>query len=133
MCAIPLKIAVVDDDESVLDAVNIVLDDQQWDVYTYLSGEEFLEDLNHNLPDCVILDAHLSGMNGAEVTKSIVSSKKKIPIVVLTAYPESPLVSEMIKNGGEDILVKPITADILIEHIDRALSRLNIQRGNMTI
>ena len=127
------KIAVIDDDVTVLDAVKIVLDNQQWDIFIYTSGESFLNDVSNNQPDCLILDAHLSGLNGPDVIRSIVSSHSYIPIIVLTAYPNSPLISEMMKNGAEDLLIKPISSEVLVEHIERALSRLNLKRSNLIV
>ena len=111
-------VAIVDDDESILDAIKTVLDDQHWNTQTYGSGEAFLADLKVNKPDCIILDSNLPGLSGLAVAHSINSGQKCIPIIVLTAYPESSQTMKIKKLGISKVLVKPVTAKVLIEQIE---------------
>ncbi len=113
----PLTVAIVDDDESVLDAIKTVLDDQHWNTQTYASGEAFLSDLKNNKPDCIVLDSNLPGLSGVAVAHIIRTGQNCIPIIVLTAYPESSQTTKIKKLGVIDVLVKPVTAEVLIEHI----------------
>ena len=117
----PLTVAIVDDDEFVLDAVKTVLDDHHLNTQTYTSGEEFLSSLKNNIPDCLILDSNLPGLSGIEVADTINNGKIKIPIIVLTAYPSSSQTIKIKNLGVSDILVKPVTAESLIEHIEAAV------------
>lgn len=118
----PLTIAIVDDDESVLDAIQTVLDDQEWNTQTYSSGEAFLADIENHKPDCIILDSNLYGLSGLAVARTINTDKNKIPIIVLTAYPKSSMTMKIKRIGVHDILAKPVTAEVLIKQIQEAIS-----------
>ena len=111
----------MDDDVSVLDAIKTVLDTQNWNTKTYASGEAFLSDLKHHKPDCIILDSNLPGLSGVTVAHTINTSQNSIPIIVLTAYPESSMAMKIKKLGAHHILVKPVTAAVLIEKIRQAV------------
>ncbi|MEH6456538.1 MAG: response regulator [Cocleimonas sp.] len=117
----PLNIAIVDDDESVLDAVQTVLDVQGWVTHTYTSGEAFLSDLKHHKLDCIILDSNLPGLSGAAVAQAISTGVKNIPIISLTAYPGSSQTAKIKRLVIHEVLVKPVTAEVLIEHIQKAI------------
>ena len=114
----PVTIAVVDDDESILDSLKMVLENQDWNALTYISGEAFLADFEQHKPDCIILDSHFPGTSGAEVLRSIKTENEMIPILVLTAYPESQETKEIMSLGASEVLAKPITAEVLIEHVE---------------
>ena len=117
----PLTVSIVDDDESVLDAIKTVLDDQQWVTLTYASGEAFLSDLENHKPDCIILDSNLPGLSGVAVAHTISTGKNSIPIIILTAYPDSSQTMIIKKLGVREVLVKPVTAEVLIDNIQRCL------------
>ena len=114
---LPVTIAIVDDDESILDSLKMVLENQNWNTQTYISGEAFLADFEAHKPDCIILDSHFPGASGAEVVRSIKTENKKIPIIVLTAYPKSQETNEIMRLGAREVLAKPITAEVLIDHV----------------
>ncbi|MGK0272680.1 MAG: two-component system response regulator FixJ [Cocleimonas sp.] len=123
----PLTVAIVDDDESVLDAIKTVLDDQEWNTQTYSSGEFFLSDIKNYKPDCIILDSNLHGLSGLAVARTIMMSDKNIPIIVLTAYPESTITLKIKTLGVYGILVKPVTAEVLITQIIEAVTQNEFQ------
>ena len=121
-----LTVAIIDDDESVLDAVKMVLEDQDWIANTYASGEAFLSDFKQLKPDCIILDSNLMGMSGAAVARSIRENLDTTPVVVLTAYPTTPQTIEIKKVGASMILVKPVSAMALIEQIQQVVTQNRI-------
>ena len=113
-------IAIVDDTESILDSVRMVLESQQWNILTYATGETFLADLERHHLDCVILDPHLTSLSGVDVAQALTKLRRPIPILVLTAYPNSPLTKEIEEMGVYCVLLKPITAEKLIGQIKTA-------------
>lgn len=115
-------IAIVDDDETVLDAIQLVLEEEGWHVHTYLRGEDFLADLGNHEVDCVILDPHLPGITGAHVARSLMNASSHVPIVGLTARPSSPLTIEVINAGARVMLTKPIAAEDLVEQVQAAIT-----------
>lgn len=117
-----ILVAVIDDIESIRDSVKMTLENQQWGALTYTSGEDFLSDLKGHKPDCIILDSHLPGMSGAEVARSIASDATPIPIIVLTAYPNSSRTNEIRNMDIGTILIKPVSDRELIGHIQAAIT-----------
>ena len=115
------SIAIVDDDESILDSLEMVLENQDWGTQTYISGSAFLADFDRYQPDCIILDAHFPGLRGIEIVKSIKSLDTSIPIIILTAYPEAPETLEIMELGVVEVFAKPITAEVLIDHVEHVL------------
>lgn len=118
-----MVIAVVDDDAEILDSISLVLELHRWRVLTYTTGEAFLADLERVQPDCLILDPHLPGLNGADIARSIVSENRNIPIIGLTARPYGPVVAEVENAGALVMLTKPVTEEVLIDHVRVALRK----------
>lgn len=115
-----ILIAVIEDAEDVLDAVKIVLENQQWSTNTFTTGEAFLADFDRHIPDYILLDPHLPEMSGVEVAKAIKTNKESIPIIVLTAQPNSPMTHELMKLGALEVLIKPVSEEVLISAIKTA-------------
>ena len=76
-----LRIAVIDDDESVRKALKRLLRAANLDADTYASGREFLDSLATQVPDCIVLDLHMPGMNGLEVQQQLARGGLRLPIV----------------------------------------------------
>jgi len=118
----PLTIAVVDDDESILDSVSTVLDDQDWVTRIYASGEAFLSDFKQHKLDCIILDANLPSSSAVTIARAI-DQNNSTPIIVLTAYPGGEQTCKIKELGVNSILVKPVTAKVLIKKIQETVNR----------
>lgn len=114
-------IAVVEDDEPVLDAISMVLEGHGWHVAMFKTGEDFLADLTVCQPDVLLVDPHLPGINGAEVVSHLHSSLlfKSVPVIVFTAYPYSSEVTMLREYKVQDILLKPITEEVLLASLKR--------------
>jgi FixJ family two-component response regulator len=121
-------IAIVEDDEAILDAVQILLEGEGWQVRTYSSGGAFLQDLDDRQPDCVILDPHMPGLSGADVARSMAREHADIPIIGLTARPNSWVTEAMLHAGARVILRKPVTFESLLEHILSAIGDATARR-----
>ena len=113
-------VAVIEDDLSVLDALGLLIEHQGWEVRTYSTGADFLRDLKANdRIDCVILDSHLGGPDGDEVARRLIGSK--IPIIGLTARPESHVTRRLEMLNPVVMLTKPTQPDELIDWIEKSL------------
>lgn len=112
-------IAVVEDDERVLDSVQLILESEGWDVWAYATGEAFLVAFPERRPDCVILDPHLPGVSGVDVARAI--ARSTLPIICLTARPDSAITKALKCLGVRVVLTKPVTDDVLIEQVQAAL------------
>ncbi len=119
------SILVVDDEEDVLELVRYNLDKSGYQVETASSGEEALAKARRKLPDLVILDLMLPGMDGLEVCKKLKNDAKTegLPIIVLTAKGEESDIVTGLELGADDYVTKPFSPKVLIARVRRILRR----------
>lgn len=100
-------IRVVDDDRAVSKAIQFLLENEDWTVQVFSSGEEFLVNEAPSVPGCIILDVQMGGISGIEVHKELIARESKVPIIFLTAHGDIPMAVEAMKEGAAEFLVKP--------------------------
>jgi len=118
---LPVKVAVVEDDEPVLDAVTLVLENQEWEVSAYTTGEAFLDDLTDYRPDLLLLDSHLPGIDGIEVIEYLGEKLVTLPVIILTAHPNSSETARLREAVASELLRKPVTEAELLSRCRAAL------------
>ncbi|MGD8786848.1 MAG: response regulator [Phycisphaerales bacterium] len=123
------NILIVDDEEDVLELVRYNLDKNGYKVETAISGEEALTKARTKLPDLMILDLMLPGIDGLEVCKIVKNDAKtqNIPIIMLTAKGEEADIVTGLELGADDYVTKPFSPKVLIARVRRILHR-NIAR-----
>ncbi|MFA5554323.1 MAG: response regulator [Phycisphaerae bacterium] len=123
------RILVVDDEEDVLELVRFNLDKNGYKIDTAVTGEQVLNKARAKLPDLIILDLMLPGIDGLEVCKTLKSDSKtaNIPIIMLTAKGEDADIVSGLELGADDYVTKPFSPKILIARVRRILQR-NIAR-----
>ena len=106
------RVAVVDDDASVRCALECILEgmDNFRCVGCFSTGKEALIEVPHVLPDVVLMDIYMPGMNGIECTRQLMSSMPRLKIVMVTGRVESELIEESLRAGAVDYLIKPVSA-----------------------
>lgn len=109
-------IALVEDDASILDAVELVIEANGWEARPYSNGEAFVAD-HRQRPDCdcLVLDPHLPGISGVDVMHAV--AHEQLPVVVLTARPDSELTRMLVKLGVRAVMTKPVSEPKLLETI----------------
>ncbi len=116
-------VAVLDDDIYILDAVQLLLQSEGWGVLTFHRGEDLLLALEMHTPSCIVLDPHLSGeLNGEDVARGVVQSHSHIPIIGLTAHPNSSVAEGIMRQGADIMLTKPIGAEEIVAQIRKAIA-----------
>lgn len=115
-------IAVVDDDKTFTDLIAEQLKDLQFKVDTYNNGEKALEEIITTIPDLILLDIRMPGVNGIDFLKALHKQKKedikiKIPVIMTTALINEKLIRECLNLGALDYIVKPISVDDLLVKI----------------
>lgn len=113
------RILVVDDDDGILDAMQVMLESAGYQVETSPDGE-ILEHLDkNNLPDLILLDVLLSGKDGRELCKSIKERPitKQIPIIMVSAHPDAEY--DVKKCGANDFLAKPFSMNNLLAKVEK--------------
>lgn len=114
------KILVADDDNGIVDAMQILLEDEGYEVLTTLDGEK-VYDMYHQKPDLVFLDIWMSGVNGKTVCQKIKAndSFKHIPVIMFSANRDTEEIA--MQCGADGFLSKPFEIkhllDIVHKHI----------------
>ncbi len=113
-------ILVIDDDESILEVVQIVLESEGYNVQTSLNGD-CLQHLDSNQPDLILLDVLLSGEDGRELCRQLKCNPvtSRIPIIMLSAHSQAHKTTGM--NGANAFLEKPFDVDVLLSTVQHYL------------
>lgn len=112
-------IRVVDDDRAVSKAIQFLLENEDWTVQVFSSGEEFLINEAPSVPGCIILDIQMGGISGIEVHKELIARESKVPIIFLTAHGDIPMAVEAMKEGAAEFLVKPLDPEKLLQLVEK--------------
>ncbi len=124
----PQTVFIVDDDPSVLKALERLLRQSDWDVHTFESAESFLARPQRSGHACLLLDVNLPGISGLELQRRQSSSAHALPIVFLTGRGDIPMSVQAIKAGAVDFLTKPVETAALIRAIRAAFDQAAAQR-----
>jgi FixJ family two-component response regulator len=114
-------IAVVDDDESVRNAVHGILKSVGLQARSFSSAEEFLLSGQHWETACLITDIRMPGMSGLDLQAKLEEEACRIPIIFITAYGDAKLRTQAMKGGAIGYLKKPFDDEVLIESVRAAL------------
>ena len=133
----PGLIHVVDDDASFRMAIERRLKLAGYDVASYASAQELVDAApDDDRPGCILLDVRIPGLSGPELQTRLVASGSTLPIIFLTGHADTATTVRTIKAGAEDFLTKPVSSELLLEAIERALARQDAarsQRGRLDV
>jgi len=113
-------IAVVDDDSSMLKAIERLLGAYGFNTRVFSSAEAFLDSRAANEAVCLVLDIHLHGISGIELGQRLKAVRSKLPVIFITATDDEVIHREAIELGGVACLQKPFSPDSLISAINKA-------------
>jgi len=120
----PGLVHVVDDDASFRRAIERRLKLAGYEVETYASAQQLLDQLpGAGEPGCILLDVRIPGLSGPELQSRLIELGSILPIVFLTGHADIPTTVLAIKAGAEDFLTKPTSSEQLIDAIERAMAR----------
>jgi two-component system phosphate regulon response regulator PhoB len=119
------RILVVDDEPDLLELVYYNLTRASYEVVCVKSGEEVLAYIQTQLPDLLVLDLMLPGMDGLEICKRLRQDQRTVmvPIVMLTARSEEADVVAGLELGADDYLTKPFSPRVLLARVKAVLRR----------
>jgi two-component system alkaline phosphatase synthesis response regulator PhoP len=120
-----VKILVVDDEEDIIELLRFNLSREGYQVFCAASGEEALRLVRSEIPNLILLDLMLPGIDGLEVTRRLKnnSDTKNIPIVMLTAKGEEPDIVAGLELGADDYVTKPFSPRVLVARVRAVLRR----------
>jgi DNA-binding response OmpR family regulator len=117
------RILAVEDDERIREAVKLALEDEGWTVEGAASGEEAVELFHRQLPDVVLIDIMLPGIDGFELCRTL-RRNSDVPIVMVTARNDTHDVVAGLEAGADDYLTKPFAPKELSARIRALLRRI---------
>ncbi len=112
---------VVDDDESVREAICNLLESVELNARLFGSTEDFIKAQRPAVPSCLVLDVRLPGRSGLEFQEELKKSGVEIPIIFITAHGDIPMTSRAMKAGAVEFLPKPFQKHDLLAAIRQAL------------
>jgi FixJ family two-component response regulator len=119
---------VVDDDVSVRESLESLIDSAGWQAETFASATEFLASPRPLCPSCLVLDVVLPDLNGLDLQARISGERIDTPIIFVTGYGDVPTTVRAMKRGALEFLTKPFRDDVLLGAIQRALEVSSLVR-----
>jgi FixJ family two-component response regulator len=114
---------IVDDDVSVRESLELLIQNEGWKPETFTSAQEFLDRPRSHVPSCLVLDISLPGLNGLELQRQIASEQMKVPIIFVTGHGDIPKTVRAMKAGAIEFLTKPFNDEALLGAVRQALEQ----------
>jgi FixJ family two-component response regulator len=113
---------VVDDDVSVRESLELLIETAGWKPELFVSAQAFLSRPRVAVPSCLVLDVTLPGLNGLELQEQL-ADRTDMPIIFITGYGDVPMTVRAMKAGAVEFLTKPFRDDVLLDAIRDAIER----------
>ena len=119
------SVLVVEDEEDIMEVIRFNLEKEGYEVNQALSGEKALQVIENNLPNLVLLDLMLPGINGLDLCRIFKQNDrtKAIPVIMLTAKSEDADIVAGLEMGAEDYITKPFSPRVLVARVRTILRR----------
>lgn len=116
------KIAIVDDDEAIRDALSDLLMVEGFECQAFDGATAFLAQPGHPIFDCLITDMRMPGMNGLEFLEHLRERGMAVPTIVLTSVSDEPSRRHALALGAQAWLAKPVADNVLLGALKSALN-----------
>jgi len=113
---------VVDDDISVRESLEALVNSEGWQAETFASAQAFLSRPRAFVPSCLVLDVSLPDLNGLDLQKRLID-RNDMPIIFITGYGDVPMTVQAMKAGAVEFLTKPFSDEVLLSAIRQAIER----------
>jgi two-component system response regulator FixJ len=117
-----IKVAVIDDDEAVLDSLHMMLARNDFDVRSFRSAEEFFRASDEE-PCCIVCDVRMPEMSGLDLQAELQRRHSAVPLILMTGHGDIGMAVSAVKDGALDFLEKPFLPDRLIGAIRTAVDK----------
>ncbi len=126
-----LKVLVVDDDFKIRKLVKVNLEKRGYNVTEATDGESAITRMRQNMPDLILLDLIMSGVDGIEVCKWV-RQRGDTPIIVLSAQADEELKVHALDEGADDYVMKPFGYSELLARVRAVMRRAGESTGEVT-
>ena len=114
---------VIDDDESIREALKSLIRSVGLKIETFAAAHEFLQSRRPDVPACLILDVRMPGLSGLDLQRELTEANINIPIIFITGHGDIPMSVRAMKAGAVEFLTKPFREQDLLDAIQQALER----------
>src|SRR5690349_18333896 len=118
--AVP-TVFIIDDDRSMRQAIQDLVESVGLRAEAYATGQEFLRRQRTSDPSCLVLDVRLPEMSGLDFQRQLADTNIQIPIIFITAHGDIPMSVRALKSGAIEFLTKPFRDQDLLDAIQQAL------------
>ena len=122
-------VAIVDDDQAVGNAIEVLMRSIGLVAQAFSSGEEFLRSPELSRTGCLVVDFDMPKMSGLDLHNNLSRLGKEIPTIMITAYPSDDIRARALQAGVICYLPKPFDESSLLNCIQTALNRAKGKRG----
>jgi len=116
-------IYVVDDDDSMRQAIALLLRTVGYTPIVFARPTEFLAKFDANVHGCLVLDIRMPEMSGLELQQQLIRSGAILPVIFITGHGDIPMAVQAMKDGAFDFLTKPFRDQDLLDRINGALKQ----------
>lgn len=123
-------IMIVDDEKNIRDSLGGVLGDEGYSVVMAESAEQSLKMLDKGVPDLILLDIWLPGMDGVEALKEHKRKNPNVPVIMISGHATVETAVRATKLGAYDFLEKPLSLDKVVLSVEHALEQKRLTEVN---
>ena len=123
-------ILVVDDEESICQSLKAILSDEGYQVLVAGSGEEAVKIVEEEMPQLVLLDIWLPGMDGLETLKAIKKINPEVLVIIMSGHGTIETAVRATKLGAFDFIEKPLSLDKIIILVNNAINLIHLNEEN---
>ena len=115
-------VSIVDDDESIREALQGLMKMVGIPALVFASAEEFLDSGQQSRTGCLIADIRMPGMSGLQLQSKLNSDHHKIPIIFITAHGDENVRIEAVRAGAVEFMTKPFDKEMLLDSVRAAFN-----------
>ncbi|HVI08070.1 MAG TPA: response regulator [Candidatus Binatia bacterium] len=116
-------VTIVDDDESMRNALLGLLNAAGLPVRVFASAEDYLNSGTQHETGCLIIDVRMPGMSGLELQSRLNAEHHSIPTIFITAHANTKMRMEALRAGAVEFLTKPFDNAVLLQHVRAAMGK----------
>lgn len=118
------KLLIVDDEEEICEFLKAFFEERDFEVYTASSGDSAIKDIETLLPQIVLLDIHMPGMDGIHALKWIKKKYPNIKVIMVTALETREKIEEAMRLGADNYITKPLSLEYLEKDVQEKIAHL---------
>ena len=124
------KVLIVDDEVSILQSMSGILEDEGYGVILAESGEEALEKIRKDMPDLILLDIWMPGVNGMDVLDEIKKLYPLVPVIIISGHGTIETAVKATRMGAFDFIEKPLSIERILVSIQNAIEYSRLEEEN---